>query len=235
MQTKAFNFAFGLTYGRAAYIATGRGYAMDNLSVVRLYTTYAQSHVHVGMELLAMLLLYSSLAGWAESGLTTYACYMLAASLCLSPWIFNPFSLTVDQVARSFMEWQRWVEGAEGLSVGHGSWQSYHDQRLRLVRAQPLLSKAFVLSADLMARSLLVVGTLTSLHLGTLEPPRLALRGADAAASPPPPPPAPPPPPSNLDDLGTLAIRVQTFAVSLGVFVVLTVVHALLGGSVRRR
>ena len=42
MQTKAFNFAFGLTYGRAAYIATGRGYAMDNLSVVRLYTTYAQ-------------------------------------------------------------------------------------------------------------------------------------------------------------------------------------------------
>ena len=102
-------------------------------------------------------------------------------------------------------------------------------------RAQPLLSKAFVLSADLMARSLLVVGTLTSLHLGTLEPRRLALRGADAAASPPPPPPAPPPPPSNLDDLGTLAIRVQTFAVSLGVFVALTVVHALLGGSVRRR
>ena len=183
-----------------------------------------------------MLILYSYLGGWAKSGLTTYAAYMLATSLCLSPWIFNPFSLTVDQVARSFMEWQRWVDGAEGLSVGHGSWQAYHDQRMRLVRAQPLFSKAFVLSGDLVARSLLVVGTLTSLHLGVLQPPRLALRGSDAAASPPPPPPpAPPPPPTNLDDLDTLAIRIQAFAVSLGVFVALTCVHALLGGSVRRR
>ena len=42
MQTNAYHFSYGLTYGRAAYIATGRGYAMDNLSVVRLYTTYAQ-------------------------------------------------------------------------------------------------------------------------------------------------------------------------------------------------
>ena len=51
------------------------------------------------MELLAILVFYSYLGGWAESGLTTYAAYMLATSLCLSPWIFNPFSLTVDQVA----------------------------------------------------------------------------------------------------------------------------------------
>lgn len=34
-------------------------------------------------------------------GLTTYACYMLAVSLCLSPWIFNPFALTVDQARRT--------------------------------------------------------------------------------------------------------------------------------------
>ena len=81
------------------------------------------------------------------------------------------------------------------------------------------------------------MGTLTSLHLGILEPKRrITLRGSDATASPPPPPPpAPPPPPSDLDDLDTLAIRIQAFAVSLGVFVALTFVHALLGGSVRRR
>ena len=29
MQTKAYHFMYGLTYGRAAYVATGRGYAMD--------------------------------------------------------------------------------------------------------------------------------------------------------------------------------------------------------------
>ena len=120
--------------------------------------------------------------------------------------------------------------------VGHGSWQGYHDQRLRLVRAQPLLAKAFILSADLTARSLLIVGTLTSLQLGIPEPRRpLQLGLSSTAAPPPPPPPAPPPPPSNLDDLETLAIRIQTFGVSLGVFAVLTVVHALLGGRVRQR
>ena len=53
------------------------------------------------MELLAILVFYSYLGGWAKSGLTTYAAYMLATSLCLSPWIFNPFSLTVDQVVIS--------------------------------------------------------------------------------------------------------------------------------------
>ena len=78
--------------------------------------------------------------------LTTHSLYLL-----LPP---TTATTTFYQVARSFMEWQRWVDGAEGLSVGHGSWQAYHDQRMRLVRAQPLLSKAFVLSADLVVRAL---------------------------------------------------------------------------------
>ena len=66
------------------------------------------------MELLAILVFYSYLGGWAESGLTTYAAYMLATSLCLSPWIFNPFSLTVDQVARGRGRGRGWGRGGLG-------------------------------------------------------------------------------------------------------------------------
>eukprot|EP00966_Prymnesium_polylepis_P304446 7033992-Prymnesium_polylepis.1 len=44
MQTKAANFANAVTYGRAAYIATGRGFQMDTISVVKLYSDYVGTH-----------------------------------------------------------------------------------------------------------------------------------------------------------------------------------------------
>ena len=38
MQTKGFNFANAITFGRAGYVATGRGFQMDTLSFVDLYS-----------------------------------------------------------------------------------------------------------------------------------------------------------------------------------------------------
>ena len=47
MQTKGWNFSNAITYGRAGYVATGRGYQVDTVSVPELYSKYAQSHIYI--------------------------------------------------------------------------------------------------------------------------------------------------------------------------------------------
>ena len=58
MQTKGFHFSNAIAYGRAGYVATGRGFQMDTLSLVELYAKYAASHIHHGFEMLLYLALF---------------------------------------------------------------------------------------------------------------------------------------------------------------------------------
>ena len=51
MQTKASNFANAITFGRAGYVATGRGFQMETISVHQLYANYAGTHIYFGMEI----------------------------------------------------------------------------------------------------------------------------------------------------------------------------------------
>ena len=46
MQTKGHNYGFAVNYGRAGYVATGRGYTIDPSSVVMMYSNYAASHIY---------------------------------------------------------------------------------------------------------------------------------------------------------------------------------------------
>ena len=47
MQTKGWNFANAITYGRASYVATGRGYQVETVSVPELYSRYAKATYHI--------------------------------------------------------------------------------------------------------------------------------------------------------------------------------------------
>ena len=58
MQTKAHNFGYAVNYGRAGYVATGRGYAIRTSSMVTLFAAYGPSHIYLGSELVAMLVVY---------------------------------------------------------------------------------------------------------------------------------------------------------------------------------
>eukprot|EP00966_Prymnesium_polylepis_P186339 4319151-Prymnesium_polylepis.1 len=51
MQTKGFYFSNALNFGRATYVATGRGFQIDTISFVDLYGRYAQSHIYMGFEI----------------------------------------------------------------------------------------------------------------------------------------------------------------------------------------
>ena len=52
MTTKGYNYMRSLVFGQAMYIATERGYVLQNASMVVLYGLYAKSHLYLGFEVL---------------------------------------------------------------------------------------------------------------------------------------------------------------------------------------
>ena len=60
MQTKGWNFSNAITYGRASYVATGRGYQVETVSVPELYSKYAQSHIYLAFEMVFYLIIFQN-------------------------------------------------------------------------------------------------------------------------------------------------------------------------------
>ena len=171
MQTNAFHFAYRLTYGRAAYVATGRGYAMESRSVVELYTIYAQSHVYSGMEIAILLTLYCAFqSDGTVQGLTTWSPWLVASALVFAPWLFNPMGWTADAISVSLKEVVAWMDSKPSgeLTVGKGSWKKFHDDRLKMVRTNPPLKLAAILLLDLLPRLTVTIAAMASV---TLAPP----------------------------------------------------------------
>ena len=125
MQTNAFHFAYGLTYGRAAYVATDRGYAMESRSVVELYTIYAQSHVYSGMEIAILLALYCVFqSDTTVQALTTWSPWLVTSALVFAPWLFNPMGWTADAISVSLKEVLAWMDHAPKSGERNGSFSS---------------------------------------------------------------------------------------------------------------
>jgi len=163
MQTNTFHFGYGLTYGKAAYVATGRGYAMESRSLVALYTTYAESHVYLGVELVLMLSIYQAFQeDAAVAGLTTWGPWIVAVSLLFAPWIFNPLGWTLEVVSDDFWLWVAWMNGRVDPSVGKGSWLAFHDDRMEARRACTLPKKSRMLVGSLLPRVPVIVAAMSA-------------------------------------------------------------------------
>ena len=83
MQTKGANFANAVTYGRAAYIATGRGFQMDTISVVKLYSDYVETHIYFSFEVAVYLTLIAAFSTYTTGTLvlTVWPTWLVVVSL----------------------------------------------------------------------------------------------------------------------------------------------------------
>ena len=137
MQTKGFNFSNAITYGRASYVATGRGFQMDTLSVAELYSRYAQSHIYLAAEMTFYLLIFQSITvneDMQQVVLTVWAAYLASIALALSPWIFNPGALTFPAVSAGMREYAKWINDIIEIKAAKGTWFKWHTDRLKMVR-----------------------------------------------------------------------------------------------------
>ena len=101
MQTKGFHFTNALSFGRAGYVATGRGFQMDTLSLVDLYAKYAESHIHRGFEMLVYLVLFwlTSMQDATVIAISSINVILVSIALMLSPWTVSYTHLTLPTKA----------------------------------------------------------------------------------------------------------------------------------------
>jgi len=173
MQTKGFHFSNAITFGRASYVATGRGFQMETLSLAELYSRYAQSHICLGFEIACMNVLFhcTSHMPFSWSLFQVWPGWLVVVALMLSPWWFNPGALTFPGVVRSFREWHLWIDNIGDFKAAQGKWYKWHrDQRMKMVRESPLaqVTRHYDHSHH--------HHLLHHLHLSHLPPPSLAQR-----------------------------------------------------------
>ena len=91
----------GLSMGGSAYVSTGRGFATSRIPFYQLFTAFSKSSIQLGFRM-GLTLGCVSLA----LGLSGYLAFfwMIAISLCLAPFLFNPHMF--DR-AEFFMDYRR--------------------------------------------------------------------------------------------------------------------------------
>eukprot|EP00667_Euglena_gracilis_P000073 EG_transcript_73 len=110
LQTKGAFFIEGLVRGKGGYIASARGFGLDRLSFVDIYTTYASSHIHPGVNLLGWVTLYACYSdqSWAEISLRCLFMVMVVICWIGGPVLFNPFP-SYDALTYDISEMVSWL------------------------------------------------------------------------------------------------------------------------------
>lgn len=137
MQTKGWNFSNAINFGRASYVATGRGYQVETVSVPELYSKYAQSHIYLAAEMVFYLVIFQSITAIIDPvqiALMVWAAYLAAAALALSPWIFNPQALTFPAVSAGMRDFVKWMADVGDFKMAGGNYTKWHAARMSLIR-----------------------------------------------------------------------------------------------------
>eukprot|EP00993_Chasmostoma_nieuportense_P001089 NODE_19_length_4559_cov_24.014215_g17_i0.p1 GENE.NODE_19_length_4559_cov_24.014215_g17_i0~~NODE_19_length_4559_cov_24.014215_g17_i0.p1 ORF type:complete len:1500 (+),score=450.80 NODE_19_length_4559_cov_24.014215_g17_i0:393-4502(+) len=110
LQTKAAFFIEGLVRGKGGYIASQRGFGLDRTTFVDIYTTYASSHVHPGINLLFWIGLYAgySQLTLAEISLRCFFIVMVGVCWIGAPILFNPHP-TMEHLTQDINEMLAWL------------------------------------------------------------------------------------------------------------------------------
>ncbi|KAG1671279.1 hypothetical protein FOA52_010850 [Chlamydomonas sp. UWO 241] len=129
-------FESSMQYGGGQYIATGRGFATRTSSFVKLYANYGRTHIIPGLELLSMLVVLYILDDCfaCNLALMTWGIWLVAFSLILSPFWFNPNAFELSKVAVDFKALGEWLAG-EVSPVTGSSWHTWNRKQLEKVRA----------------------------------------------------------------------------------------------------
>ncbi len=87
IQTKAYHFDNALTFGKTAYMATGRDFVIRHLDLGEIFRATAHSHLYVGTEALLLLLLAASFGSFQSA--TAYAFFFVTGWLFTASLLFG--------------------------------------------------------------------------------------------------------------------------------------------------
>lgn len=166
MTTKGYNYMVGLLFGKAQYIATERGFVLQNANMVVLYGLYAKSHLYFGMEVLLLLLLFHANTVLPKSLLYSWSVWSFGTCIIITPWWFSPQSTNTYWMRNSWNDWRDWLDGTfDKPKIANGSWKEWHSTMNTNYRNRiGLFNKAGVLFMSSFGRVILLLVVIGSLH-----------------------------------------------------------------------
>lgn len=131
-RTTAFYFANDVQYGGAKYIPTGRGYAIKHNTFVKVYTSYARSHLYYAAELLLLAILLLLIETTSYAGVA-WSTWMVSISILWSPFWFNPQTFQLERCKDDFEAWLLWMTDVTDTST-NTTWFSWNKSQLEKAR-----------------------------------------------------------------------------------------------------
>ncbi|KAL6774638.1 GSL1 [Auxenochlorella protothecoides x Auxenochlorella symbiontica] len=126
-RTSAYYFMSDVQYGGAKYIPTGRGYAIKHSSFVKVYSSYARSHLYFAAELVYLL----------DYGALTWSTWLVAVCILWSPFWFNPQTFQLERCKDDFEAWILWMTDVIDSEAG-STWYSWNKSNLERIRNEKM-------------------------------------------------------------------------------------------------
>lgn len=131
-RTTAYYFSNDVHYGGAKYISTGRGYAIKHNTFVKVYTSYARSHLYYAAELLMLAILLVLIETVSYAGIV-WSTYMVSVAILWAPFWFNPQTFQLERCKDDFESWLLWMKDVTEPST-NSTWFSWNKDQLEKPR-----------------------------------------------------------------------------------------------------
>lgn len=141
IQTKATYMAQTILVGGAKYRPTGRGFVTQHTPFDEQYRFFASSHLYLGVELAAGLILMGIYTDAKQYFGRTWSLWLASASFLCSPFWFNPLTFDWNVVTSDYMIWWKWMCCSSGGASK--SWSMWWNEENAFYKGMPFLSKVF--------------------------------------------------------------------------------------------
>lgn len=139
IQTKANYMSQTILVGGAKYRPTGRGFVTQHAPFDEQYRIFASSHLYLGVELAAGLILMGIYTDAGQYFGRTWSLWLASASFLCSPFWFNPLTFDWTVVTSDYALWLKWIRGTSGGSSK--SWSMWYNEENTFYKGLPLTSK----------------------------------------------------------------------------------------------
>jgi callose synthase len=139
IQTKANYMSQTILVGGAKYRPTGRGFVTQHTPFDEQYRIFASSHLYLGVELAAGLILMGVYTHAGQYFGRTWSLWLASASFLCSPFWFNPLTFDWGVVINDYDLWLKWIRGASGGSSK--SWSMWYNEENAFYKSLPAASK----------------------------------------------------------------------------------------------
>ncbi|KAJ8612338.1 hypothetical protein CTAYLR_008360 [Chrysophaeum taylorii] len=154
IQTRAHYFFQTLVAGGASYKGTGRGFVTRHSTFDEQYRFFATSHLYLGVELAAALVLIGIYSSARQYAGRTWSLWLATAAFLLAPFWFNPLGFSWPHVTDDFRRWLRWISPYTHGGTSADSWEVWYKEETSVFRRLSVQSKLFVGSKAILYVSL---------------------------------------------------------------------------------